>query len=248
MLSLADELDVHTWLQSTGIRGGKLHAVYRADAPLNRFHYMRFDLTSGRREVDLQPFQGERLRPRTLQGHLLADPAHPGSTIYYVSSVSVEKQTRLCCLASDDDGDTWYDYAVSEEAYRGEPLNVGGCRSMTADRQIIGSFTEFVSKGRDNRVFFYRIPLGLARAELTAATDDGATKTFRFGATRGQPEQVRFRAVGGEWSEWLKFSTQLTARLAVRPAEFQLRSRLGVESSPEKIAPSNAAWEPEKSK
>jgi len=236
MLNLADELDVHTWLQSMAIEGGRLHLAYLAQAPLDRNHYMRCNLATARRERDVVPLRGERIEPKATQGFIFADAAHSGTTIYYVTRAIFGNKQHVGCIASDDGGATWYDYAMTPTPFAGVPSNVGGCRSMTADRCLIGSFTDVRSKGHDNRVYFYKIQLGLSRAELLAAEDAGGAKTFRFGRTRGQPSHIRFRSGMDDWSAWMKFGATVQATLLRRPTHYQLRSRLGTESEPSPIA------------
>jgi hypothetical protein len=235
LLKLKDEMDVNTWLQNIAVRGGKLHLVYWAHSPVDRFHYMRYNLATGEREVDVQP-KGDKLQPKTLQGCLLADPSYPGSTIYYVTSVFFEKKQHLCCVASDDDGNTWYDYALTAAPIGGIPVNVGGCRTMTQDRCLIGSFVDMRDRGQGNRVMFYKIQLGHSRAELLAAEDTGRVRTFRFGKTRGQPMHIRFRSGTDAWSEWMKFDSTVRNTQSKRPTHYQLRSRLGTESEPLPLA------------
>jgi hypothetical protein len=235
MITAADELDVHTWLQTMAVEGGRLHMVYWAKPPLDRYRYVRYDLATGGRDVDHQSFQGQRIQPKALQGCLLADAAHPGATIYYVTRAVFGKQQRVGCIASDDSGATWYDYALTPTPFAGAPANVGGCRSMTPDHRLIGSFTDVRSKNHDNLVYFYRIQLGLSQAELLAASDIGGVQNFRFGQSRGQPVQIRFRCGADGWSEWMKFDATVRSTLPKRPTHYQLRSRLDVESEPTAI-------------
>ena len=60
------------------------------------------------------------------------------------------------CLASDDNGTTWRDHALSE------PLDglyaLGGSRAVTTDGFVIGSFTQSPSTGGGSKVYFLRIP------------------------------------------------------------------------------------------
>ncbi|MHB9027160.1 MAG: BNR-4 repeat-containing protein, partial [Candidatus Latescibacterota bacterium] len=58
-ISLDDEFPVHTWLSNFMEKDGKLHFLYNAQAPLNRQHYVRYDVKTGKREIDIQPeFKG----------------------------------------------------------------------------------------------------------------------------------------------------------------------------------------------
>jgi hypothetical protein len=61
---------------------------------------------------------------------------------------------HLACLISRDNGETWHDYAKSEETFR--TYAIGGFREITDDGYIIGSFT---NRGinQEHQVYFFRI-------------------------------------------------------------------------------------------
>jgi hypothetical protein len=155
-ISRDDEFEAHTWLSSFLAREGKLHFVYLAQLDPPRQHYMRYDLATGQREIDLAPaFKGQRISLYGLDGFFAADD----SALYCV----MEDMGRIACLASDDNGVTWHDYARSEQ--RVNPYSIGGCRAVTADGYIIGSFTDQGDKAADpdgGQVYFFRIKAGLA--------------------------------------------------------------------------------------
>jgi len=66
----------------------------------------------------------------------------------------------VVCLASTDNGTTWHDHAAADAVY--QPYSVGGCRTVTPDGCIIGSFTDQSGNNtipdRQSRVYFFRIP------------------------------------------------------------------------------------------
>ncbi len=74
-----------------------------------------------------------------------------------------ERGQRLVCLVNRNNGATWQDHAVSAP-FR-QPYGVGGCREVTPDGWIIGSFTDVAGSGRKveaggtGRVHFFRIPV-----------------------------------------------------------------------------------------
>jgi len=70
---------------------------------------------------------------------------------------------RLVCLVSDDNGNTWRDHAVSDVLIN--PYAIGGCRKVTADGWIIGSFTDQTPEG-GGKVYFFRIPAAPAVSRL----------------------------------------------------------------------------------
>ena len=61
-------------------------------------------------------------------------------------------------------GATWHDHAVSEPV--ANPYAIGGCREITPDGSIIGSFTDQLAPASDagggSKVYFFRIPNGSA--------------------------------------------------------------------------------------
>jgi hypothetical protein len=161
-ITLDDEFAVHTWLSSFLVKDGKAHFLYLAQTNPPRQHYVRYDLKSAGRELDLQPeFRGQRLSLRGLDGFFATRAVEPGATLYCISRDATTN--RLACLASDDNGATWRDYAVSDLVTN--PYAIGGCREVTADGWIIGSFTESIAPTSDtgggSRVYFFRIRAGL---------------------------------------------------------------------------------------
>jgi hypothetical protein len=160
-ITLDDEFDVHTWLSSFLIKDGKAHFLYLAQTNPPRQHYVRYDLKTARRDIDLQPeFKGQQLSMRGLDGFFTTQRGRPGSTLYCVGRDATA--TRLVCLASDDNGISWRDHAVSDLV--ANPYSIGGCRDVTADGWIIGSFTEQIApttdSGGGSKVHFFRIRAG----------------------------------------------------------------------------------------
>jgi hypothetical protein len=169
-ITLDDEFEFHTWLSSFLAKDGKAHFLYLAQTQPARQHYVRYDLKSARRELDLQPdFRGERLALRNLDGFFAANSRVPGSTLYCVSRDAAT--SRIACLASDDNGATWYDYAVSDPVQN--PYSIGGCREITTDGFILGSFTDQTTPTTDvgggSKVYFFKIKSGLRREKAEHA-------------------------------------------------------------------------------
>ncbi|MBM3846856.1 MAG: hypothetical protein FJ405_11310 [Verrucomicrobia bacterium] len=158
-ITLDDEFSVHTWLSSFLIRDGKAHFLYLAQTNPPRQHYVRYDLTTARRELDIQPeFKGAQLSLRGLDGFFAAPSRGAPGVVYCVGRDA--HASRLVCLASRDHGRTWHDHAVSASVTN--PYSIGGCRDVTDDGWIIGSFTEqsgsTTDPGGGSRVHFFRIP------------------------------------------------------------------------------------------
>ena len=153
-VSLDDEFEVHTWLSNFLVREGKGHFLYLARTDPPRQHYVRYDLLTGERELDLSPrLKGDTIELSGLDGFFAMSP----STLYCAGHTT---DGRVGCLASKDNGGTWTDHAVSRKV---EGLYaVGGCPRVTAEGFVIGSFTEALPSSTDAtstaKVHFFRIP------------------------------------------------------------------------------------------
>jgi len=155
-ITLEDEYRVHTWLSSFLVLDGKVHFLYLAQSAPPRQHYVRYDVATGRREVDMQPFfQGETIRLLGLDGFFAARESRRGSALYCVGNDG----GHLACLVSYDNGQSWHDYARAQETFT--PYAIGGCRTLTRDGYIIGTFTDQAgdpqAPHQKPRVFFFRI-------------------------------------------------------------------------------------------
>jgi hypothetical protein len=232
-ITFDDEYDAHTWMSSLLAKDGKLHFAYLAQSPIWREHYVRYDLATGREDLRMQPaFRGERLSMYLSSGVFVTRASLPDAPLYYVSRNKTDD--RIACLASDDNGRTWYDYAVSDQPRT--PYALGGCRELTADGMIIGSFTERMPDDTSDtmhpaRVCFLKIQAGLSTVNVTHARHADGQVTLRFDAVRGQPEAIRLRSGEAAWGPWHPFKAELRIPSASRPTGFQLRSRLGVISA-----------------
>lgn len=157
-ITLDDEFEVHTWLESFFVRGGKAHFLYLAQMTPPRQHYMRYDVASGKRELDIQPeFKGQSLALRGLDGFFATNAAKGDATIYAISRDA--NSSRLACLASNDNGTHWHDLAVSPPVEN--PYAIGGCRQLTPAGWVIGSFTDQTSAtgvaDSGAKVYFFRL-------------------------------------------------------------------------------------------
>ena len=156
-ITLDDEFEVHTWLSSFLVKDGKAHFLYLAQANPPRQHYVRYDLKTARRDLDIHPeFKGQQLSLRGLDGFFANHQSASDSALYCIGRDA--SRNRLVCLASNDQGTTWRDYAASEVV--SNPYSIGGYRQVTADGWIIGSFTDQISPG-PSKVYFFRIRAGL---------------------------------------------------------------------------------------
>jgi hypothetical protein len=158
-ISWADEFEYHTWLSSFRVKKGKPHFLYLAQRMQPQQHYMRYDIAAAKRDLDRQPrFTGQALNLTGLDGFFATRSDRPDSPLYCV----MRDAGHIACLVSGDNGETWHDYARSQETFR--TYSIGGCREVTDDGYIIGSFTEPGSSPqileRDSKVHFCRMPTG----------------------------------------------------------------------------------------
>lgn len=155
-ISLDDEFDCHTWLSSFLVKQGKVHFLYLAQRQPPRVHYMRYDVATGRRELDRQPqFGGETIQLYGLDGFFASRGDRPDSPLYCLGC----DHGRVACLVSRDNGQTWHDYARSEQAF--QLYSLGGCREISPDGYILGTFTDSSGKAdladRTSKVYFLKI-------------------------------------------------------------------------------------------
>lgn len=232
-LSRDDEFPVHSWLSSCLAAHGKLHLVYWTANDPQRQRYLRYDAASGKNERDLQPFfAGRKLKLISDSGFLVTRAALPDAPLYFVSAV--DDRRRLACLASDDNGATWYEYAVGAQQFAHRVYSIGGARELTRDGAIIGTFTAVTpgsksyTEAKSGKVYFFQIPAGRSSATLRKADYADGKLHLTLDELRGQPTAIRFRADGASWSDWQALQKELTAQVTPRPRQYQLKSRLGV--------------------
>ena len=237
MISHTDEFDVHSWLSALLAKDGKVHFVYWAENTPQRQRYARYDAATGAMEAEIEPIFRDRPAFQPNDSGLLASrAAEAGSPLYFVSTV--DDRGRLACLASDDNGSTWYEYAVSDRAFAHRVYSIGGARELTAAGCIVGTFTDVAADAKklydpkSGSVYFFRIQAGLSSAAVRGARFEAGTLTVEFGPTRGQPREIRFQQGDGAWSAWQPMATKVAAKLPAMPARFQLKSGLGVVSQP----------------
>ena len=227
-ITLSDEFDVHTWLSNMMIKDGKIHFLYEAQFNPHRQHYVRYDMATASRDVDIMPrFGGEQIYLAGLDGFFTTKPGLENAPLYCIGRFA----GRIGCLASDDNGETWYDYAAADSTFN--LYSIGGCRIITQDNYIIGSFTNYQVSGEgedQSQVYFLRIKAGLAQAKVARANYRNGRLTVEFSNVHGQPETIRFATASDEWGEWMSFAGKMQVELSAMPVKYQLRSRMKVES------------------
>lgn len=154
-VTLDDEFEVHTWLACGLATSKHWHGFYQAQTNPPRQHYVRYDLSTGKKQIDRYPkVSGGRLSLSGLDGFLVHHPSNP-KRLFLIGNDS----GYLACLVSDDAGETWKDYARSEESFG--LYSIGGYRQVTEDGVVIGSFTDQQPPqeitDRKSKVYFFRI-------------------------------------------------------------------------------------------
>jgi hypothetical protein len=162
-VSLSDEFDVHTWLSSMIYHNGALHFMYEAqfNYPNWREHYVRYDLNKKAFDLNTYPvWKGEKFSIHNLDGFFATNPSDATSLLYAVSTDQfITSKNRITVLASDDNGQTWFDYAVSKPFI--QPYAIGGSRLAVSGGYITGSLTNLVSNPNpplnSSEVWFFRV-------------------------------------------------------------------------------------------
>lgn len=154
-VTLDDEFDVHTWLACGLATSKHWHGFYQAQSQPPRQHFVRYDLATGKKQIDRFPkVSGNRVSLAGLDGFLAHHPSVP-NRLFLIGSDS----GHLACLVSDDAGETWQDYARSEQSFG--LYSIGGYRAVTEDGAVIGSFTDQTPPqeitDRKSKVYFFRI-------------------------------------------------------------------------------------------
>lgn len=161
-ISLDDEFRVHSWLSSLLAKQGKLHFVYWADTKPPRQRYVRYDLTTGAKDVERQPmFARPEMTLPNDSGLLATAAGRESSPLYFVSTINDRR--RLACLVSDDNGRSWLEFAISKRVFPHRVYSIGGARELAADGSVIGTFTNVVkpdgnyTEPESGEVYFFKI-------------------------------------------------------------------------------------------
>jgi nitrite reductase/ring-hydroxylating ferredoxin subunit len=152
-ITLNEEFELNTWLSGFISVKGKLHFTYRA-CPHEDFkiacanfndgnqHYIRYDIKTGKKdhEIITPEFGSNKIKLASFDGFFTIDNRPGKEALYFVG----KQGKRIGCVASYDNGLSWNDYALSDELVD-DPYSIyaiGGCRNVTKDGLILGSFTE----------------------------------------------------------------------------------------------------------
>ena len=174
-VTLESEYGDDTWLWNFLAKNGKLHFAYQTykgyQSPDNYVNYVRYDIDSA---IEDERISGEwkgndvslsRNRIAPGDGFVVSDPHHPNRSYWVSSDTLLEEgdpvEERLVVLYTDDNGDTWHDYAESEFKAAGYLYAIGGSRTLTSDGYIIGSFTD-INWGppQSFKPYFFKVKAG----------------------------------------------------------------------------------------
>jgi hypothetical protein len=151
----------------------KLHFVYWAKTEPERQWYVRYDIATGQREIEMEHIFSHRpSQTPNDSGAFVSVRNEPGSPLYFVSTV--DDRSRLACLVSEDNGQSWHEYGLSDRQFSGRVYSIGAARELTSDGAMVGTFT--VVKGEpktyqeddSGSVYFFRIPTGPISSESGA--------------------------------------------------------------------------------
>ncbi|MBN1351870.1 BNR-4 repeat-containing protein, partial [candidate division KSB1 bacterium] len=228
-ITLDDEFEVHSWLSNFLVKDHKIHFLYMAQFVPYRQHYVRYDIETATRDIDIFPeFKGNQIYLLGLDGFFTTKSSLENAPLYCIGNFG----GHPACLASDDNGETWYDYATCEASFN--VYSLGGCREITAEGYVIGTFTDYkVSpEGIDiSQVHFLKIKAGLSTAEIAKVKYQPGNLYMKFDNAKGQPEFIRFQNSDSTWSEWFDFQVEKNIAFDAAPRYYQLKSRMGIESN-----------------
>jgi autotransporter-associated beta strand protein len=181
MINLPGELNYAVWLANMHAKNGKVHFAYQTRNPSNpagvgnpptitaHMHYMRFNGTTGVREIDSSPngegWTGDTLRINHYSASFASNPNNSSGALY---AAGIDG-TRLNALVSYDNGTSWHDYARSNSF--GTPTDPGLARAVTPDGKVIGCIA--TSSPQWATVNYFSLPAD--EVPTTSAIWDGGT-------------------------------------------------------------------------
>jgi autotransporter-associated beta strand protein len=155
------------WLANLHVKNGKAHAMYQARGiPSPCMHYMRFNATTGVREIDNTSWSGGALAINSTTGSFASDPANPNGALYAMAQTTDSQ--RVLALVSYDNGTTWQDCARSADVDL--VSDVGDCRFSPQYGRVIGTFTSALQPWGWATPLFYQFSTG---APTTNTWDGG---------------------------------------------------------------------------
>jgi hypothetical protein len=185
----AAELAGSKFLWTMRAKQGKLHFAYRNTDTAQR--YVRFDIATGQKDINLTGWGGETLQLDGLDGFCTTSTG-ADHTLYCVGRMgnSPADWDRLAVLASYDNGQTWHDYAST--GHLGiRPYTITGAREIR-DGSIVGMFIlpRYVGDdpNRPQPVHFFSVPVQGRLRTAGVTTNVAATGYPATHAIDGNPQ------------------------------------------------------------
>lgn len=149
-ITLNDEYDVHTWLKQLFVKNNKLYFPYTAQFTTPRYHFSRYDLTTGKKDQDV-PWNGPTLDLSELHGFCASKSVDPTYPIYCASRGT---NNNLNVVVSYDQGKSWHDHGTGKDQGDYNIWSTGGYREITSDGHLIGTYTNLHQDGTSQVRFF----------------------------------------------------------------------------------------------
>jgi hypothetical protein len=165
MINNPGELGASMELWTMRVKEGKIHLAYQRRGDPFEQRYLRYDTVTGQKDMHTTSWGGQTIHLNSLDGFCTASNA-ADHTVYCVGSRAANGSPttlskRLAVLASYDNGQTWHDFATTEELGF-PPYGITGAREIR-DGHIIGMFTLQNTTPHPNNipnvVQFFRIPV-----------------------------------------------------------------------------------------
>ena len=149
-ITLKDEHGVNLLLSTFLVKGDKVHFIYNAGQPINKQHYVRYDLATAHIDRNIVPFDGDGVSIYNMDG--VCSTRRSIKEIFCVSKSNGNNiDSRIVVLKSEDNGLTWHKHALG-------PLSItyamGGAPQVTDDGYIIGTYTDITDPSKGVVKFF----------------------------------------------------------------------------------------------
>lgn len=170
-----DEIGDHNWLGGIAYTNNRLYVSYQVWGkahPGSHPHFSAYDLNQRTRALDMREWRGSKLTSDGT-GRFIVNPQNPSGPVYLAAGGTYEGKGVVVILISEDQGNSWREYAVGSY-HDGDPsvvLNVSPSATITPDGHIVGVFTKCNPRpeiGRcesymhgqyilDSRAYFFRV-------------------------------------------------------------------------------------------
>jgi hypothetical protein len=164
MINDPGELGASKELWTMRVKEGKIHLAYQ-NSDTDQQRYVRYDTVTGLKDIHTSSWAGETMHLNSLDGFCTATTV-ADHTVYCVGRRAADgnpllPSNRLAVLASYDNGQTWHDFATTEELGF-VPYGITGAREVR-DGHLVGMFTLLNPTPPPNNipnvVQFFRIPV-----------------------------------------------------------------------------------------